>query len=191
MTTEAHPAAPTAPVTRLEQQATAPLAHQPPAPLAHQPPAPLEDQATAPLAQQPPAPLEDQATAPLDAPATDAIVDSLSLLDHRTRARVIRKELAPFGHYLAFAGDGQEWVVPLEATVTHVGRGLGADVRVEEQRVSRSHAIMVRHGHAMRVLDNRSANGTFVNGRRIVATNISEGDVIRIGPVAMTYVRVA
>jgi pSer/pThr/pTyr-binding forkhead associated (FHA) protein len=57
--------------------------------------------------------------------------------------------------------------------------------------VSRTHAIVVRHGHHTRLLDNRSANGTFVNGRRIVATNISDGDVIRLGSVVMTYVRIA
>ena len=56
--------------------------------------------------------------------------------------------------------------------------------------MSRSHAILVRHGHATRLLDNRSANGTFVNGRQIIATNIADGDVIRLGPVVMTYVQV-
>ena len=56
--------------------------------------------------------------------------------------------------------------------------------------MSRSHAILVRHGHDTRLLDNRSANGTFVNGRQIIATNIADGDVIRIGPVVMTYLQV-
>ena len=81
--------------------------------------------------------------------------------------------------------------MPIDSNVTHIGRGLTADVRIEEQRVSRSHAILVRHGHHTRLLDNRSANGTFVNGRRIVATNITDGDVIRLGPVVMTYLQVA
>ena len=87
--------------------------------------------------------------------------------------------------------DGAEWLVPIDSKVTHIGRGLTSHVRLEEQRVSRSHAILVRHGHHTRLLDNRSANGTFVNGRRIIATNITDGDVIRIGPVVMTYLQVA
>jgi hypothetical protein len=136
------------------------------------------------------APPHDQLTAPLDSPDAEPILDAVPLLDHRTRQRAIGRRLAPFGHYLAFAQDGEEWLVPIEAKVTHVGRGLTSDVRIEEQRVSRSHAILVRHGHATRLLDNRSANGTFVNGRRIVATNIADGDVIRIGPVVMTYLQV-
>jgi hypothetical protein len=136
------------------------------------------------------APPREQLTAPIDAGDAEPILDALALLDHRTRQRAIGRRLAPFGHYLAFADDGEEWLVPIEAKVTHVGRGLTSDVRIEEQRVSRSHAILVRHGHATRLLDNRSANGTFVNGRRIVATNIADGDVIRIGPVVMTYLQV-
>lgn len=133
----------------------------------------------------------EQATQPLEAASTEPILDSLALLDHRTRQRAVGRRLAPFGHYLAFQQDGEEWLVPIEPNVTHIGRGLTADVRIEEQRVSRTHAILVRHGHHTRVLDNRSANGTFVNGRRIIAANIVGDDVIRIGPVVMTYIQVA
>ena len=133
----------------------------------------------------------EQDTAPLEAGATAPILESLALLDHRTRSRAISPRLAPFGHYLAFADGGSEWLIPLDAKVTHIGRGLPSHVRIEEQRVSRSHAILVRHGHHTRLLDNRSANGTFVNGRQIIATNIADGDVIRIGPVVMTYLQVA
>jgi len=132
----------------------------------------------------------EQETAPLEAGTTAPIPDSLALLDHRTRSRAISRRLAPFGHYLAFAHNGTDWLVPLDEKVVHIGRGLTSDVRIEEQRVSRSHAILVRDGHHTRLLDNRSANGTYVNGRQIIATNIADGDVIRIGPVVMTYVQV-
>jgi hypothetical protein len=132
----------------------------------------------------------EQETEPLEAGATAPILNSLALLDHRTRSRAISRRLAPFGHYLAFAEDGTDWLVPLDEKVVHIGRGLTSDVRIEEQRVSRSHAILVRQGHHTRLLDNRSANGTYVNGRQIIATNIADGDVIRIGPVVTTYVQV-
>ena len=135
-------------------------------------------------------PPREQETAPLEAGATAPILNSLALLDHRTRSRAISRRLAPFGHYLAFADNGTDWLVPLDEKVVHIGRGLTSDVRIEEQRVSRSHAILVRHGHHTRLLDNRSANGTYVNGRQVIATNIADGDVIRIGPVVMTYVQV-
>lgn len=151
----------------------------------------MTTQASLGIEEPPVAPLHEQKTSPIEAPDTEPVVDSLVLLDHRTRSRAISRRLAPFGHYLAFADTGTEWLVPLDSKVTHIGRGLTADVRIEEQRVSRSHAILVRHGHGTRLLDNRSANGTFVNGRPIIATNVTDGDVIRIGPVVMTYLQVS
>jgi hypothetical protein len=147
----------------------------------------------APLGTPPPTIAEpgEPQTAPLAAPDSEPVLDSYFLLDHRARARAIPRRLAPFGHYLAFADKGVEWLVALDAKVTHIGRGLASDVRIEDQRVSRSHAILVRHGHHTRLLDNRSANGTFVNGRQIIATNVADGDVIRLGPVVMTYLQVS
>jgi hypothetical protein len=132
----------------------------------------------------------DQETAPLQAPDTEPVLDSFPLLDHRTRSRAISRRLAPFGHYLAFAENGTEWLVPLASKVIHIGRGLTSDVRIEEQRVSRSHAILVRHGHGTRLLDNRSANGTFVNGRRIQQADLRGGDVIVLGRVILRYLEI-
>jgi FHA domain len=148
----------------------------------------------APLIQSQPSesiapPQPEQETAPLEAGASEPILESFVLLDHRTRSRAVTKRLARRGHYVAFSDNGIERLVPLDAKVTHIGRGLASDVRIEEHRVSRSHAIIVCHGHRTRLLDNRSANGTFVNGRRIVATNIESGDVIRVGSVVMTYIQ--
>jgi pSer/pThr/pTyr-binding forkhead associated (FHA) protein len=81
--------------------------------------------------------------------------------------------------------------VPLEQRTTHVGRGFTADLRIEQAQVSVSHAILLRHRQDVRVLDNRSSNGTFVNGRRILASSLRDGDVPRIGPVVMRYVVVS
>ena len=132
----------------------------------------------------------DRPTAELAAYAADAIVDALPLLDHRTRMRALNPALAPRGHYLELQDGAERVYVPLERQITHIGRGFTADVRVEQANVSVSHAILVRHGRFMRVLDNRSKNGTFVNGRRIVATNLQDGDVLRVGPIVMRYVAV-
>jgi len=37
------------------------------------------------------------------------------------------------------------------------------------------------------VLDDRSLAGTFVNGLRVTATDLTDGDVIRVGPIVLTY----
>jgi hypothetical protein len=134
---------------------------------------------------------QERPTAELAAYAADAIVDALPLLDHRTRMRALSPELAPRGHYLELQDGGERLYVPLEQQITHIGRGFTADVRIEQAHVSVSHAILVRHGRFMRALDNRSSNGTFVNGRRIVATNLQDGDVVRVGPIVMRYVAIS
>ena len=141
-------------------------------------------------APQSPESITEQDTASLEFDSGEPVTDSLRLLDHRTRSRTVLMRLAPRGHYLAVEDGMQTKLVPLETKITHIGRGIASDLRLEDPRISRHHAIIVRHGSYCRLLDNRSSRGTFVNGRRIIATNVSDGDVIRLGPVAVQYVQV-
>ena len=75
----------------------------------------------------------------------------------------------------------------LTADVTHVGRGVTADVRLDDHTVSARHAIVVLRGDRLRILDDRSTNGTIVNGRRIDEAELSDGDVVVLGRVVLTY----
>jgi len=43
----------------------------------------------------------------------------------------------------------------------------------------------------VRLLDDRSSNGTYVNGRRIIESELRDGDVVLIGPVTLRYVEVS
>jgi hypothetical protein len=119
-------------------------------------------------------------------PTAEIVEDSFALLDHRAQQRAVSRGLAPAGQYLAFGDE----LIRLDARITHLGRGGPSDIRFEHRQVSRDHAIIARHGRRMRVLDNRSSNGTFVNGRRIAATTLSDGDVIDLGPLRMQLVEV-
>jgi pSer/pThr/pTyr-binding forkhead associated (FHA) protein len=121
--------------------------------------------------------------------ASQPALEALTLLDHRARSRALVPRLAPPGHYLAMRDGEEEWLIPITDHITHIGRGAAADLRFEESRVSRRHAIIVRYGNHVRVLDDRSSNGTFVNDCRIVAIDVVDGDVIRLGQVAFTYRR--
>jgi FHA domain len=137
-----------------------------------------------------PGSIAEQETTALELEGGEPIVDSLRLLDHKTRKRAVPMRLAPRGQYLAFQDGAETKLVALGDRITHLGRGIAADLRLEDPRISRNHAIIVRHGRYCRLLDNRSSHGTFLNGRRILATNIRDGDVIRLGPVAAQYVEV-
>ena len=75
----------------------------------------------------------------------------------------------------------------LTADVTHVGRGVTADVRLDDHTVSARHAIVVLRADKLRILDDRSTNGTFVNGRRVEEAELHDGDIVTLGRVVLTY----
>lgn len=124
-------------------------------------------------------------------PGADVRVDAFGLLDHRVSARTLARADAMAGHYLGVEdGAGGVHLIPLDDAIVHIGRASGADIRFDDIHVSRRHAIVVRDGDHVRVLDDRSSTGTFVNGQRVVSGDLSADDLIRIGPVLLTYVRV-
>ena len=90
------------------------------------------------------------------------------------------------------AGSGTpERVVLLTAPRTVVGRGPEADVRLHDTGVSRAHAELRVEGDVISVVDLRSTNGTLVNGRRVGAAVLSDGDRIEVGATPMVFRREA
>jgi FHA domain len=73
-------------------------------------------------------------------------------------------------------------VIPLRGEVTTVGRGRGADIRLDDPSVSRLHAELVRRGPYVYVVDlGLSRNGTRVNGRPVARRVLGNGDVLSFG----------
>jgi pSer/pThr/pTyr-binding forkhead associated (FHA) protein len=91
------------------------------------------------------------------------------------------------GRYLAIEDGDVTRLVALRQRVTHLGRGFSADLRLEDQSVSRRHAVVVDDGEGARILDDRSANGTFVNGVRVTDVQLHDRDVIQLGRVALVF----
>ncbi|HEV2999482.1 MAG TPA: FHA domain-containing protein [Solirubrobacteraceae bacterium] len=101
-----------------------------------------------------------------------------------------REQLTDPGQYLAFERDGRTESIPLEREWTRVGRSLAADVRFDDPTVSRRHALIVRQHDGVRVLDDRSLNGVFVNGERVEWRELTDGDEIVVGRYRLTFVDV-
>lgn len=107
----------------------------------------------------------------------------------RRNATTSVPKLAP-GRYLAIE-DGEEVVlVELRKGVTRIGRGLSADVRLESPAVSRRHALIVVEGDEVVLADDRSRNGTWLNGDRITRAVVHADDEILIGTSRMHLVEV-
>ncbi len=96
-------------------------------------------------------------------------------------------EPAQPGRYIEIQGPERALLIPLAGEAMHIGRGLSAELRLDDNSVSRRHAILVPRPAGARILDDRSANGTFVNGRRVQQAELSNGDVIVLGRVVLRF----
>jgi pSer/pThr/pTyr-binding forkhead associated (FHA) protein len=89
--------------------------------------------------------------------------------------------------YLEIDTGAQRRVVPLREDVIHLGRGLSADVRLDDATVSRKHAVIVRRDDVAVILDDRSMNGVWVNGERVTEAPLDDGDEIKLGRVPLLF----
>jgi pSer/pThr/pTyr-binding forkhead associated (FHA) protein len=63
-------------------------------------------------------------------------------------------------------------------------------VRFDDPTVSRRHALVVRQADGVRVLDDRSLNGVFVNGERVEWRALRDGDEIVVGRYRLVFASV-
>jgi pSer/pThr/pTyr-binding forkhead associated (FHA) protein len=94
------------------------------------------------------------------------------------------------GRYLEVQGPSETLLVRLDRQVVRIGRGLAADLRLDDASVSRRHALFVNDRAGARVLDDRSSNGTFVNGRRVDQATLASGDELVLGRVLLRYIEI-
>jgi FHA domain-containing protein/zinc ribbon family protein len=118
-------------------------------------------------------------------PWPDAAPDDLRWLEEA------RRSITDPGQYLAYeADDARIDIVPLNAEWTRIGRSLAADIRFDDPTVSRRHALIVRQPDGVRVLDDRSLNGVFVNGERVEWSVLGDGDEILVGRHSLRFLDV-
>lgn len=95
------------------------------------------------------------------------------------------------GRYLVFHDAGEVRTVAMPGDCMRIGRSLSAHLRFEDPTVSRRHALIVRRGEDVVLLDDRSRNGTWLNDRRVSEATLADGDVIAVGRVRMRFVDAA
>jgi FHA domain/Zinc-ribbon containing domain len=78
--------------------------------------------------------------------------------------------------------SGEVHLVALDRGWTRIGRSVSADVRLDDPSVSRRHALIVfEPDDSLRVLDDRSLNGVFLNGELVEWGRLEDGDDLTIG----------
>ncbi len=129
-------------------------------------------------------PLSGQSTVPVQAP--EAVER-----ERPAWLQEARNGLSEPGKYLAYEESGRQVVCPLAQEWTRIGRSLAADVRFDDATVSRRHALVVSQAEGVRVLDDRSLNGVYVNGERVEWAGLTDGDEITIGRHAIYFLDTA
>jgi pSer/pThr/pTyr-binding forkhead associated (FHA) protein len=86
------------------------------------------------------------------------------------------------------AGDSAGQVYALDQSKLVLGRGDEATVRINNEALSRRHALLEVHGDGFRVTDLSSTNGVFVNGERVETAMLNHGDRLDLGSLKCKYV---
>ncbi len=85
-------------------------------------------------------------------------------------------------YLLVLAGPQFGQMFPLsEGRELLIGRRDDADVQILDEGVSRRHATIRAEGGSARVVDQGSANGTYVDGKRVPEARVEDGARVQIG----------
>ncbi len=75
----------------------------------------------------------------------------------------------------------------VDTDVTTIGRHPEADIFFDDVTVSRRHAEITRSGSAFDIIDQRSLNGTYLDGERVDRGVLRNGSEVRIGKFRLNF----
>ena len=88
---------------------------------------------------------------------------------------------------LVLVKDGAEQSFPLTRDTYTVGRHRNNDIVVSDPKVSSFHARLDRSPDGFTVVDLKSRNGSFINGKRVETGPLKIGDELKMGPAKLVY----
>jgi hypothetical protein len=88
---------------------------------------------------------------------------------------------------LLLVADGRETSFPLGRDTYTLGRHRNNDIVISDPKVSSFHARIDRGSEGFTLIDLKSRNGTFLNGRRIETGALATGDEVRLGTAKLLY----
>jgi len=117
----------------------------------------------------------DLSFVPFGAELTAAEVEAINALPARAALLIVRSGPTAGARYL------------LDTDVTTVGRHPEADIFFDDVTVSRRHAEITRTGATFELIDQRSLNGTYVNGERVDRATLTDGAEVRVGKFRLNF----
>ena len=117
----------------------------------------------------------DLSFVPFGSDLSDAELDAIEALPPRAALFIVRSGPTAGARYL------------LDTDVTTVGRHPEADIFFDDVTVSRRHAEITRTESAFELVDQRSLNGTYVNGERVDRAVLTNGSEVRVGKFRLNF----
>lgn len=77
--------------------------------------------------------------------------------------------------------------IELSDPIITIGRVENNVVCIEDPNISKHHTLLVSEDASYKIYDLHSVNGTWINGERITAATLKEGDAVRIGYLELKY----
>ncbi|HZO13669.1 MAG TPA: GGDEF domain-containing protein [Polyangiaceae bacterium] len=99
----------------------------------------------------------------------------------KLREELTRRSERDRAYLIVLAGSDVGKMFKLEDGETVLGRSHRADIKLDDDSISRMHAKLVLSENDVHVEDLNSSNGTAVNGERVAFQQLRDGDKIRLG----------
>jgi diguanylate cyclase (GGDEF)-like protein len=99
----------------------------------------------------------------------------------KLREELTRRSQRDRAYLIVLAGSDVGKMFKLDEGETVLGRSHRADIRLDDDSISRMHAKLSLHGTTVQIEDLGSSNGTTVNGERVSVHGLRDGDKIRLG----------
>ena len=121
-------------------------------------------------------------------PGIDINEDALQRLVAQSRKKHLgtNSSLETNPSLIVMTGSSMGKIIPLTNHMMTIGRKK-ADIQIDEKSVSTEHAQIVRQGGKWKVIDMMSANGIYLNGKKMQAAFLIPGDILRIGRVDLRF----
>lgn len=136
--------------------------------------------------QPPPTPVAVELSTPLPAPLrldddTREIVSAKAMRYAAQSARGTACRL------VLLEKDQPEASFPLGKDTSTLGRHRNNDIVISDPKVSSFHARIDRSAEGHTLVDLKSRNGSYVNGKRVESQLLANGDELRVGTARLTY----
>jgi pSer/pThr/pTyr-binding forkhead associated (FHA) protein len=117
----------------------------------------------------------DLSFVPFGADLTDVEQSAIAALPSGSALLLVRSGALAGARYL------------LDTDVTTIGRHPEADIFFDDVTVSRRHAEITRSAGTFEIIDQRSLNGTYVNGERVDRSALANGYELRVGKFRLNF----